>query len=70
MKLYWDGCRSFLWICVDTAEVLTPIPRAVTDECLAEGLEDIKEGRTYGPFTSVDTVVLSLHEGKPARQPG
>ena len=46
---------------VNADEVLTPAQRAVIGERLAEGLEDIEEGRTYGPFTSVDTMARSLH---------
>ena len=54
---------------VDADEVLTPAQRAVIDERLAESLEDIKNGRTYGPFTSVDAMVDSLHGGKLTKQP-
>ena len=53
---------------VDADEVLTPAQRAVIDERLAESLEDIKEGRTYGPFHSVDAMVRSLHGGKPTKK--
>jgi hypothetical protein len=28
---------------------------------LAEGLEDLKKGRTYGPFFSAKDLVRSLH---------
>jgi AbrB family looped-hinge helix DNA binding protein len=48
---------------VDADEILTPAQRAVIDERLAESLDDITHGRTYGPFTSVDAMVDSLHEG-------
>ena len=53
---------------VDMDEMLTPAQRAVIDERLAESLEDIKEGRIYGPFNSVDAMVRSLQGGKPARR--
>jgi AbrB family looped-hinge helix DNA binding protein len=48
---------------VDADQMLTPAQRAVIDERLAESLEDIKEGRTYGPFNSVDAMVRSLQGG-------
>jgi AbrB family looped-hinge helix DNA binding protein len=53
---------------VDADEVLTPTQRAVIDERLAESLEDTKAGRTYGPFTSVDAMVRSLHQGTPTKK--
>src|SRR5712691_1904509 len=49
---------------VDADEVLTPEQRAVIDARLAEGLEDIKQGRVYGPFDSVEAMVQSLHGAK------
>jgi AbrB family looped-hinge helix DNA binding protein len=53
---------------VDADEMLTPAQRAVIDERLAESLEDIKEGRIYGPFNSVDAMVRSLQGGKPTKK--
>lgn len=43
---------------------LTPkvaVDRVFIDKRLAEGLEDIKHGRVYGPFASAKEVVRSLH---------
>jgi hypothetical protein len=31
------------------------------EQRLAEGLEDLKKGRVYGPFTSSKALVRSLH---------
>lgn len=43
---------------------LTPkvvVDRALIERRLAEGLEDIKKGRVYGPFFSAHEAVRSLH---------
>lgn len=43
---------------------LTPkvvMDRATVEKRLAEGLEDVKAGRIYGPFTSAKETVRSLH---------
>ena len=40
--------------------VLTP--KALIEKRLAEGLEDIKKGRVYGPFRSVKAMLRSLHQ--------
>lgn len=43
---------------------LTPkvaVDRAFVEQRLAQGLEDLKTGRVYGPFTSGKAVVRSLH---------
>jgi AbrB family looped-hinge helix DNA binding protein len=45
--------------------VLTP--QALLDRGIAEGLEDIKQGRVYGPFNSADELLRSLHRN--ARTP-
>ena len=48
--------------------VLTPM--TLIDKRIAEGLEDIKQGRTYGPFPSARKAVRSLHkEAKKLRKP-
>jgi AbrB family looped-hinge helix DNA binding protein len=49
---------------VDADEVLTPEQKATIDVRLAEGLRDLQEGRVYGPFESVDAMLLSLHGTK------
>jgi AbrB family looped-hinge helix DNA binding protein len=53
---------------VDADELLTPEQKAKIDARLAEGLEDIKQGRVYGPFDSVEAMVQSLHRAKPPKQ--
>ena len=47
---------------VDANEVLTPAQKASIDARLAEGMEDIRQGRVHGPFTSVEALRASLHE--------
>jgi AbrB family looped-hinge helix DNA binding protein len=46
-------------------------PKALVDrrieKRLAEGLEDIKKGRVYGPFDSAKELVRSLHAGKKSK---
>jgi AbrB family looped-hinge helix DNA binding protein len=49
---------------VDADEVLTPEQKAAIDARLAEGLQDLQEGRVYGPFASVDAMIQSLHGTK------
>jgi len=49
---------------VDADEVLTPEQKAQIDARLAEGLRDIAQGRMYGPFHSVESMVESLHKTK------
>jgi AbrB family looped-hinge helix DNA binding protein len=49
---------------VDADEVLTPEQQAMIDARLAEGLQDLQEGRVYGPFESVDAMIHSLHGTK------
>src|SRR5207244_12462229 len=46
---------------VDADEVLTPEQQATIDARLSEGLQDLQEGRVYGPFDSVDAMIQSLH---------
>lgn len=53
---------------VDADDVLTHAPRAVIEKGLAEADEDIKAGRVYGPFDSVDTMLRSLHGEKPGKK--
>jgi AbrB family looped-hinge helix DNA binding protein len=37
------------------------VDRAFVEQRLAEGLEDVKKGRVYGPFSSAKALVRSLH---------
>ena len=36
------------------------MPKSLIDKHLAEALEDMKHGRVYGPFSSVDELMESL----------
>ena len=51
---------------------LTPkvaVDRALIEKRLAEGLEDLKKGRVYGPFSSAKEAIRSLHrEAKKLRK--
>jgi bifunctional DNA-binding transcriptional regulator/antitoxin component of YhaV-PrlF toxin-antitoxin module len=40
---------------------ITLTPKLLVEREIAEGLEDLSRGRVYGPFTSADEVVHSLH---------
>jgi len=37
------------------------VDREFIDKRLAEGLEDLKKGRVYGPFSSAKDTIRSLH---------
>jgi len=39
-------------------------PRALVEKRLAEALEDVKNGRIHGPFSSANEMVRSLRRGK------
>lgn len=39
---------------------ITFTPKAIVDRAIAEGLEDIRRGRVYGPFETVDQMLASL----------
>jgi AbrB family looped-hinge helix DNA binding protein len=41
---------------------ITLTPKTLIDRRLAEGLEDIKKGRVYGPFNSADELTASLED--------
>src|SRR3990170_705072 len=43
-----------------TDDEYTPEQRRIIDRQIAEGLEDIKKGRTYGPFNTVEEMVASM----------
>ena len=51
---------------------ITFTPKSVIDRELAEGLDDIRKGRTYGPFESAEEAILALHriaKKRPVRIP-
>lgn len=35
-------------------------PKSIVDRAIAEGLDDIRNGRVYGPFTSAGEMVAAL----------
>ena len=45
---------------VDADELLTPAQKAQIDARLAEGLEDIKQGRVVGPFETAQEAMRAL----------
>ncbi len=42
-------------------------PKMLIEKRLAEGLEDIKQGRVHGPFKSVKEMLGSLHRAKKSK---
>jgi AbrB family looped-hinge helix DNA binding protein len=52
----------------DANEDITPEQRRIIDAQLAEGLEDVKTGRVYGPFKTIAELERSMREvGKKLR---
>jgi AbrB family looped-hinge helix DNA binding protein len=43
-------------------------PQALIEKRLAEGLEDIRQGRVHGPFKSVPALLRSLHRTKKTKR--
>lgn len=37
------------------------VVKSAVDRALAEGLEDIRKGRVYGPFNTAQEMIASLH---------
>ncbi len=51
----------------DNRLILTP--KTLIEKRLAEGLDDLKRGRAYGPFASAPALIRSLHhEAKKRRK--
>ena len=50
----------------------TPAQRRIIDRQIAEGLEDIKNGRTHGPFNTVQEMIASIEanikKARPAKR--
>jgi len=42
---------------------ITLVPQSVIDRDIAEGLEDFKKGRYFGPFANAREVTAFLHKG-------
>ena len=40
---------------------ITFTPKSVIDREIAEGLEDLRKGRTYGPYNTAGEMLRSLH---------
>ena len=40
---------------------ITLTPKTLADREISEGLEDVKRGRTYGPYNSAAEAVQALH---------
>jgi AbrB family looped-hinge helix DNA binding protein len=38
------------------------IPKTLAEREVAEGLQDIRNGRTYGPFSSAEKMIAALHK--------
>jgi AbrB family looped-hinge helix DNA binding protein len=41
---------------------ITFTPKSLVDREIAEGLEDLRSGRTYGPFDSAQEMILALRQ--------
>ena len=39
------------------------IPKSAIDREIAEGLDDIRKGRTHGPFETAEDMIRFLHKG-------
>lgn len=51
---------------ISSSGVITLTPQSFVDRAIAEGLADLKAGRTHGPFENVDQLLNSL-KGKTAK---
>jgi len=40
---------------------ITLTPKSVVDRAIAEGLEDLRKGRVFGPFSSAKDMIEDLH---------
>lgn len=45
-----------------TAGKITLTPKSLVDKGIAEGLADIKAGRSFGPFASADEMIKDLQK--------
>ena len=47
------------------------IPKAAVDREIAEGLEDLRQGRAYGPYRSANEMIRALNRitGKAKKKP-
>jgi AbrB family looped-hinge helix DNA binding protein len=51
---------DFLEASVERGKI-TLTPKLLVDREIAEGLADLKEGRTHGPFDSAEEMIAALH---------
>jgi hypothetical protein len=49
------------------ADCMTRTPKSLIEKRLAEGLDDIRQGRVHGPFQSARALVRSLHWTKKSK---
>jgi AbrB family looped-hinge helix DNA binding protein len=61
---------------LDEGGRITLTPRTLLERHIEEGLEDIRKGRTYGPFDTADEMIASLQrnlkkcaKGKGSKRP-
>ena len=54
------GKITFTPTAVVDRDEYTPAQRRAIDREIAKGLEDIKKGRTYGPFNTVEDMAASI----------
>ena len=47
----------------------TPAQRRIIDAQLKEGLEDIRKGRTYGPFNTAEEMIASMEANLKKKRP-
>ena len=40
---------------------ITFTPKSLVDREIAEGIADLKKGRTYGPYGSANEMIVALH---------
>jgi AbrB family looped-hinge helix DNA binding protein len=61
------GVGDLLEAKVDRGKI-TLIPKGLIDRELALALEDVRKGRTHGPFDSVDALMRSLRQESKKRR--
>jgi bifunctional DNA-binding transcriptional regulator/antitoxin component of YhaV-PrlF toxin-antitoxin module len=73
-KLEFKASRGLITILATpggAAGEYTPEQRRFLDREIAKGLEDIKKGRTYGPFHTAEQMAASIEANiKKSRRPG
>jgi len=70
-ELFRQALRSYLEApkrIVDFEDPLSSDKKRAIDKRLAQGMEDIEQGRVHGPFNSVGAMLKGLHEGKSSKK--